>query len=93
MILEVAVLQIKDGKSGEFDRVFKKAAHSIETAKGYISHQLKKCIEIENQYILLVNWETIKDHEEGFRESPAYQQWKKLLHHFYKPFPIVFHYH
>lgn len=33
-----------------------------------------------------------EDHTEGFRKSAAYQDWKKLLHHFYDPFPTVEHY-
>ena len=39
-----------------------------------------------------VRWETLEAHEVGFRQSPQYQQWKKLLHHFYDPFPTVSHY-
>lgn len=92
MILEVAILNIKEGLSLEFERSFQKVENIISSMKGYISHQLKKCIEEENKYILLVNWETIEDHEIGFRKSDEYQQWKTLLHHFYDPFPIVEHY-
>lgn len=92
MILEVAILNIKEGFSAEFEVNFKKAEGIISSMKGYISHQLKKCIEEADKYILLVNWETIKDHEEGFRKSGQYQEWKALLHHFYDPFPIVEHY-
>lgn len=60
--------------------------------KGYISHQLKKCIEHENQFIPLVQWKTLEDHEIGFRKSTEYQDWKVLLHHFYETFPEVLHY-
>jgi len=31
-------------------------------------------------------------HTVGFRGSPQYQDWKRLLHHFYDPFPTVEHY-
>ncbi|WP_405606450.1 antibiotic biosynthesis monooxygenase family protein [Polaribacter sp. Asnod1-A03] len=92
MILEVAILNVKEGLSKDFEINFKEAEKFIKSAKGYISHHLKKCIEDENKYILLVNWETIEDHEIGFRKSKEYQNWKNLLHHFYKPFPIVEHY-
>ena len=92
MILEVAILNVKEGMSPEFEIVFSKAQLIIASMKGYISHELKKCIEKENQYILLVNWETVEDHEVGFRKSDEYQEWKKLLHHFYNPFPEVLHY-
>ncbi len=60
--------------------------------KGYISHQLQRCIETPSRYILLVRWETLEDHTEGFRRSSEYQEWKNLLHHYYDPFPEVEHY-
>ena len=92
MILEVAILQIKKGLSKEFEISFNEAQKIIATINGYVSHQLKKCVEQEDKYILLVNWNTIEDHEVGFRKSPEYQDWKALLHHYYEPFPIVEHY-
>ncbi len=92
MILEVAILNIKEGMSTEFELTFSKAQLIIASMKGYISHELKKCIEKENQYILVVNWESLQDHEVGFRKSEEYQEWKMLLHHFYDPFPEVLHY-
>ncbi|MCW5516098.1 antibiotic biosynthesis monooxygenase family protein [Muriicola sp. Z0-33] len=92
MILEVAILNIKDGLAKEFELQFQRASQIIASMEGYISHQLKKCVEIENQYILLVHWQTLEDHEIGFRTSDKYQQWKQLLHHFYEPFPTVLHY-
>ena len=92
MILEVAILQIKENQNVQFERAFAEAQSIIASMEGYVSHQLQKCIEKPNQYILLVNWKTLEDHTEGFRESEQYQQWKALLHHFYEPFPEVEHY-
>ena len=60
--------------------------------QGYISHQLQHSIENQSRYILLVHWESLEAHTEGFRGSAEYQEWKKLLHHFYDPFPTVEHY-
>lgn len=92
MILEVAILNIKKGLSADYEKAFQEAQSIISLMKGYISHELKKCVEQEDKYILLVNWETIEDHEIEFRKSDAYQKWKALLHPFYEPFPIVEHY-
>lgn len=92
MVLEVAVLNVIAGKEIEFESAFLEAANIISSMKGYISHELQRCIEQPNRYVLLVNWQTLEDHTVGFRQSPQYQQWKKLLHHFYDPFPTVEHY-
>ena len=92
MILEVAILDVKPDQTTEFEQAFAKAQNIISSMKGYVSHQLQRCIENEQRYILLVNWHTLEDHTQGFRLSTEYQQWKALLHHFYHPFPTVEHY-
>jgi len=92
MILEVAILDVKPGLQKDFEESFNEAQKIISQCEGYISHQLQSCIEKPNRYILLVHWRTLEDHTEGFRGSKEYQQWKKLLHHFYDPFPEVEHY-
>ena len=92
MILELAILSVRPGMTTEFEQAFRQASPIIASTPGYISHQLQRCIERENQYVLLVNWEKLEDHTIGFRGSPQYQEWRKLLHHFYDPFPTVEHY-
>jgi heme-degrading monooxygenase HmoA len=92
MILEVAILHVKKGEELNFERDFTIASQFIQSISGYVSHSLRKCIEEENKYILLVDWEKLEDHTIGFRESDAYLEWKKTLHHYYDPFPTVEHY-
>ena len=92
MILEVAILNVIPGEAEAFETAFGKAQTIISRMNGYIAHELQKCIEVENQYILLVRWETLEDHTVGFRQSAEYQEWRALLHHFYDPFPRVDHY-
>lgn len=92
MILEVAILDVIQGKEDNFEIAFQKAQEILASMNGYISHELQKCIEKNNRYILLVKWETLEDHTEGFRQSDKYTEWKTILHHFYDPFPTVEHY-
>ena len=92
MILEVAILDVKPAETLEFETAFQQAAPIISSMKGYRGHELRKCLERDNRYILLVHWERLEDHTEGFRQSGEYQSWKRLLHHFYDPFPTVEHY-
>ncbi|MEO9805751.1 MAG: antibiotic biosynthesis monooxygenase [Reichenbachiella sp.] len=92
MILEVAILNVKLDEGEEFEKAFNEARLIISSMSGYISHDLMKCMEQTDKYILLVKWETIEDHEIGFRQSTEYLEWKRLLHHFYEPFPTVEHY-
>ena len=92
MILEIAPLHIRSGQSSEFEAAFIKAQPIIASAPGYIGHELRRCVERVDEYVLLVRWQSIEAHEVGFRRSKDYGEWKRLLHHFYEPFPTVLHY-
>lgn len=92
MILEVAILNVRAGQAKEFESAFREASSIIASMKGYHWHELHRCLEMENRYLLLVEWETLEDHTVGFRGSAEYQEWRRLLHHFYEPFPVVEHF-
>jgi len=92
MILETAVLNVRPGQETAFEAAFGEAQAIIASMPGYQSHELLDCVEVDSQYLLLVRWDTLEAHTEGFRGSPEYQRWKALLHHFYDPFPTVEHY-
>ena len=92
MILETAMLHVKQGMEKEYENAFRQASTIISSMKGYISHDLQRCMELKGKYLLLVEWDTLEDHTIGFRQSAEYQEWKRLLHHFYDPFPTVEHF-
>lgn len=92
MILEAVILPVKPGQEAEFEAAFAKASLLIAGADGYHGHELQRCLETPNQYLLMVYWENLEAHMQGFRNSDKYQEWRQLLHHFYDPFPTVLHY-
>jgi heme-degrading monooxygenase HmoA len=92
MILEAVSLNIIAGREWEFETAFATATPLISAIDGYISHELHRCLEVSGKYLLLVRWRNLENHTIGFRQSPEYQQWRGLLHHFYDPFPTVEHF-
>jgi heme-degrading monooxygenase HmoA len=92
MVLEVAILNIREGQADAFEAAFREASPIIASIPGYVSHELRKCLETPRRYLLLAQWSTLEAHTVGFRQSPQYQDWKERLHHFYDPFPTVEHY-
>jgi len=92
MILEVAMLDVIPSQTRAFERAFSEARSIISAMPGFVSLELQRCLERANRYVLLVRWRTLEDHTVGFRQSPDYQRWKALLHHFYDPFPEVLHF-
>lgn len=92
MILEAAYLQVVADAELDFEQAFRVASPLIAASPGYLSHELQRCVEVPGRYLLLVRWESLEAHTVGFRGSTQYQEWKKLLHHFYDPFPVVEHF-
>jgi heme-degrading monooxygenase HmoA len=91
-VLEVARLDVRAGETEAFEAAFAEAESIIAAAPGYRRHELRRCLEDAHRYLLLVWWDTLESHTEGFRGSADYQRWKALLHPFYDPFPVVEHY-
>jgi heme-degrading monooxygenase HmoA len=92
VIFEVALLSVRAGQGTAFEQAFAEAQTIIAGMHGYMSHQLQRCLEAPDKYLLLVSWRRLEDHTVGFRQSGEYQEWKRLLHHFYDPFPVVEHF-
>lgn len=86
------MLQVQPGRAAEFETAFGRAEQIISRMPGFRGLTLSRCLERPDSYLLLVEWDTVRDHTEGFRASPQYEQWRQLLHHFYDPFPTVEHY-
>jgi len=92
VVLEHAVLEVAEGREVEFEAAFAGALELIGGSPGFRSLRLSRGLEHPNRYVLLVEWNTLEDHTEGFRGSPVYQEWRRRLHHFYDPFPTVEHF-
>jgi len=76
MILELAILNVRRGQAAEFEQAFGKARRIISSMPGYVSHELQRCLEVPDKYVLLVRWRRLEDHTEGFRKSAEYGEWR-----------------
>ncbi len=92
MVLEAVTLQIRAGEHDAYEAAFAKAKHIIATVPGFQHLELSRSVETPGRYLLLIGWNRLEDHTVGFRESPEYERWRGLLHHFYESFPDVEHY-
>jgi heme-degrading monooxygenase HmoA len=92
MILEHAILPVRPGSESDFEEAFQMARPLISRQPGFCSLSISHSIESPNLYLLLVEWDSVEAHTEGFRGSADYERWKELLHHFYDPFPVVEHF-
>ncbi|HWE65982.1 MAG TPA: antibiotic biosynthesis monooxygenase [Acidimicrobiales bacterium] len=91
-VTEHAILPVIPGQEAEFIETMDRAKAIIAASPGFISLRVQRGLEQPSTFLLLVEWESLEAHTEGFRGSEAYQEWRALLHHFYDPFPVVEHF-
>jgi heme-degrading monooxygenase HmoA len=92
VITEHALLDVIPGREHEFVGAMERAKIIIAASPGFVSLRVERCVERPSRFLLLVEWERLEDHTEGFRQSQAYEEWRAALHHFYDPFPVVEHF-
>lgn len=92
MILEHAILPVRPGRDDDVERAFARARPLIQQQPGCRSVALRRSLETPSAYLLLVEWDSVEAHTDGFRRSPEYERWRELLHPFYDPFPVVEHF-
>ncbi len=89
MITEHALLHVAAEQGAAFEAAFARARLLIASSPGFVSLSLCRNVETGGQYLLLVAWESIAAHRDGFRKSERYSAWSALLHPFYEPMPVV----
>lgn len=93
MILELADLSILPGQNVAFEEAMQRGlATVLKQTKGFEGFKINRCIENPNRYILQVFWTTLEDHTVGFRESPAFPQWRAIVGPFFASAPVVQHF-
>lgn len=61
----------------------------IAASPGFGGLEVRPAAEAPGQYLLLVRWDSIASHRDGFRKSDRYAAWRALLHGYYESMPDV----
>lgn len=91
-VLEHAILHVVNGRENDFETALAHAMPLIRQSPGCIDAYIQRGIENRSKYVLLVRWETLEAHTEGFRNSEDFTMWRELLWDFYDPKPEPEHF-
>jgi heme-degrading monooxygenase HmoA len=93
MILEIADIRIKPGQQAQFEKAVQFGLNTvIAKSKGFRGHQVHHSIESPDRYVLMLEWDTLEDHTVGFRESPAFVEWRSIVIDFFAQAPFTEHF-
>ncbi|NDY91161.1 antibiotic biosynthesis monooxygenase family protein [Ideonella livida] len=93
MILELADIRIQPGQQAAFDEAIQRGLNTvIAHAQGFRGFKVNKGIESPERYVLQIFWDTLEDHTVGFRQSPAFAEWRAIVGPFFAAPPAVEHF-
>lgn len=92
MVLEVTAFHIKPGMKNDFESRFRQASDLLARAPGYVRHELHKCVETDEKYLMMVQWRSIKHRAVFVDQSTHYAEWRALLDPLLDGEPVAEHY-
>ena len=92
MILEVALIDVSPGQEEQFAAAYRKAHPILAGTEGCHSVRMTHGVESPSRFVLLVEWESIEAHEENFRKSERFNQWRALIGPYFAKPPLVEHF-
>lgn len=90
-VLEIAAITVRDDAVDAFLDGVRKSVPLFQAAKGFRSLTLRRSVETPALFRLMIEWETIEDHNDTFRNSDAFQQWRANVGHCFASPPLVDH--
>ena len=76
MVVEIAILEAKPGEADNMRKGLEAARSIISKANGYIDSKFQQGIEDPNRFVLYIQWQTVEDHTNGFRQGPLFPEWR-----------------
>ena len=84
MIVEVIRYQIAEGQEAAFEIAYRQAQQYLTDSPHCLGYQLTRCLKHRSRYLLLIRWDSVEGHLQGFRGSPAFQGFLALVAPFFK---------
>jgi len=93
MVLEIADFRILPGQQAAFETAIRLGiAEALSQSPGFIRASVQRGLESPDRYVLLVEWQTLEDHMQGFRNGPLFAVWRGHIGSFLASPPSMEHF-
>jgi heme-degrading monooxygenase HmoA len=92
MVLEVAIIDVQPGREDQFALAYAQAYSTLATTPGCQSVRMTRGVESPSRFVLLVQWDSVRAHEENFRATQRFSQWRGLIDPYFVEPPRVEHF-
>lgn len=91
MVLEVAEIKITPGQEEAFKEAYRAARELVKVSPGLRSMRMTQGIESPSRFVLLIEWDSVEAHDQGFRETDRFPKWRAAIGPFFAEPPFVEH--
>jgi heme-degrading monooxygenase HmoA len=92
VVVEQAFISVVHGKEESFESAFADAKTVMESSPGCQSVRLYRSIEEPDRFMLVVEWDSVEAHMEGFRKSEAFTKWREIVGPYFAYLSEMAHY-
>jgi quinol monooxygenase YgiN len=92
MVLEVALIDVLEGREEEFAAAYRKGHEVLVGTPGCRSVRMTRGQETPTRFVLLVEWDSVEAHLDNFRATDRFVQWRALIGPFLNGAPRVEHF-
>ncbi|NJC70449.1 antibiotic biosynthesis monooxygenase [Planosporangium thailandense] len=92
MVIEVALIDVQEGREDDFAAAYAKAKSLVETTPGCRSVRMTRGVETPTRFVLLVEWDSVEAHIDNFRASDRFTEWRAMIGPYFDGAPRVEHF-
>ena len=92
MVLEVGDIAVTPGSEQQFADAYRSVRDVVATTPGCRSVRLTQGVENPARFVLLVEWDSVEAHEQNFRATDRFTQWRAAIGPYFAGPPLVEHF-
>jgi len=92
VVLEIAEISITPGREAAFVQAYREARKHVAVSPGLRSMRMTRGVESPNRFVLLIEWDSVEAHEQGFRETERFAAWREAIGPYFAEPPRVEHF-
>lgn len=92
MIVEYIGYNVPGDRSAEFERAYGEAAAVLDASEHCLRYEVARGVEEPGNYVVRIEWDSLEGHERGFRTSPEFRTFFRLVRPFFDHIEEMRHY-
>ncbi len=92
MIIEYIRYAIPEGRKQEFLEAYREASKELSSSPNCLAYEITQCTEQPTNYIVRIEWDSLKGHLVGFRKGPSFPAFCAKVKPFFEQIEEMSHY-